>query len=96
MVGEDLAISLVNRDCIVVFLCVKSHSDKKTQANKKTARALRTSNSSLSESYRAIQRDTHVMTAQLQSHIFKIKKALHVCIYGTFISGLKNIKLLVK
>ena len=34
-VGEDLAIAVTNRDCMVnLFFCVKIHSKKKTEANK--------------------------------------------------------------
>ena len=79
--GETLAITVANSESMVDFFCVKIHSNKKTQAKIKLPETLRTNNSYLRKSYHVSPRDTHSLVGQIQSHLSKIKEALHVYIY---------------
>ena len=78
--GESLEISERKSERTVDFLCVKSQSNKKNLSKQKTARALRTNNSSLSELFHAILRDLHSLTGNTQYHISKTKNGL-TCVY---------------
>ena len=58
--GVRIAIVVVNSECVLdLCFCVKIYSNKKTQASKKSPRALRTNNSSLRKSFHTIPR-THL------------------------------------
>ena len=71
----DLGVGAIcdfGSDSIVCSQTVFFYYTKK-QITTKNCPALRTNNYSLSESYRAILRDPHSLTDQLQSHLFEIK-----------------------
>ena len=64
----------------IVFCQTVFFIPTKNRSQQKIAQALRTNNSSLSESYHASPRDSHSLAGQLQSHLIKIENSL-TCIY---------------
>ena len=94
--GGGLEISVSNRvSSVDLFLCEINPNKKQKQTKK--SRALRNNKSSLSESNYDIPQAPHYLIDQKQPHMFKIKNGLTVFnIYFTFITGLNNIKSLVK
>ena len=86
---EALSIVVAIVECAVKpFL----QFQQKHRSKQKCSRTLITNKSSLSKSYRAIPREPHSLTDQLQYHLLEIKITLHVYINSTFITGLKDIK----
>ena len=71
--GDQIDIKVANSERMVdFFVCEKSFQQKNT-SKQKTTRALRSNNSSLSESYHAGPRDPHYLASQIQSHLSKVK-----------------------
>ena len=58
------------RECCQTVFSIPS----KDRSPKQITQAVRTNNSSLSESYRTSSRDPHAMTSQLQSHLLPVHK----------------------
>ena len=79
-------------------LCVfvKNHSNKRTLASKKSTRALRTNNSSLSESYRSRPPAPPSLAVRLQAHLSRKWNPPYMHIYIPFTCGLKSKKSWVK
>ena len=83
---------------LMLDLCVlaKNHSNKRTLASKKSPRALRNNNSSLSEAYRSNSSSPDLLDSSTSSPSkSKMKTALHSYMYIPFTCGLKSKRSLV-
>ena len=68
--GGRIVIAVANSECMLdLWFCVKGHSNKNIQKSEKSLRALRTNNSSLSESYHIRPLGPPSLGIQLQSHL---------------------------